>query len=97
MSTPEQANEASDGQSRLTAELGWQFMHDKRRISDDFTDVVASAMHYFERADKIDLSTCSHKELMDVQDGWLERYRNDALFHAKVQSIVSRLMHAIDA
>ena len=25
MSTPEQANEASDGQSRLTAELGWQF------------------------------------------------------------------------
>ena len=70
-------------------------MRDNRRICDNFTEVVASSMHYFERTEKIDLSTCSYKELIDLQDGWLERYRNDVRFHAKVQSIVSRLMQAL--
>lgn len=70
---------------------------DNRRVCDNFTEAVASAMYFFERADKIDLSTCSYKEIVDMQDGWRDRYRSDARFHAKVQSIVSRLMHALDA
>lgn len=77
--------------------LDWRVMRDNRRICDNFTEVVASAMHYFERADKIDFSTCSHKEMVDMQDGWRDRYRSDARFHAKVQSIVGRLMRALDA
>ena len=90
-------NNEVDHKSAAEPPRDCRVMRDNKRICDNFTEVVATAMHYFERTDKIDLSTCSHKELMDVQDGWLERYRNDALFHAKVQSIVSRLMHAIDA
>jgi len=90
-------NDSKDHKAAAEPTLDCRVMRDNRRVYDNFMEVVATALHYFERTDKIDLSTCSYKELMDLQDGWLERYQTDVLFHAKVQSIVGRLMQALDA
>ena len=72
-------------------------MRDRRRIADSFTEVIGRNLHYFESSDQIDLATCAAKDITDLSDGWLHRYQNESMFHAKVESTVASLMHALDA
>lgn len=67
----------------------------RREISDDFTEIVGSSLNFYEKADKVDLTACDYQTILELQKGWDVRYRNDAKFHAKVDTIVYRLMGTI--
>lgn len=94
----EEPSKTEEGQSRLTVGLGWNDTHrrDYRRIADNFTDIVASSLHYFENAEKVDLNTCKCDEILALHNGAIARYRTDAMFNAKVKSIVARLIQSLD-
>ena len=68
---------------------------DKRRTADDFTIVVANALHFFDAAEKTSHPIGSYSEILDSHKGSIERYRNDAIFHAKVTSIVAQLLRVL--
>ena len=71
-------------------------IRDNRRWSNEFTEVIGSRLHYFESVDKVDLNVCTAKDIADLHDGWVHRYRNDPMFNAKVNSIVASLMQVVD-
>ena len=67
---------------------------DYRKISNEFIEIIGSALHYFEKEAELDLNTCTAAEIMELQEGWLKRYQNDWKFHNKVESIVARLLNS---
>lgn len=67
-----------------------------RNLSEKFTEVVAEHIHFFERQDEIDLAKCRASEIEEMTNGAIDRYKNDAIFNARVASMVIHLMHALD-
>lgn len=68
-----------------------------RDIADISTKVVAGRLHYFDKIDTIDLCTCNASDILEMEKGSIDRYRNDPIFHAKVMSIVSSLIQELAA
>ena len=69
---------------------------DKRRLEEKFTEIVGSGLHYYEIMNKLDLSTCTAKDITDATEGWVNRFRNDVIFHNKVDSLVAQLIIVTD-
>lgn len=65
---------------------------DYRVMSDKFTEIVASNLHYFERVEGIDLTRATADEVRCLSDRWILRYRNEPSFNAKVRKITAQLM-----
>lgn len=65
-----------------------------RNLSNEFIGIVAEQMHGFDEFDRRG-PLLSYGELMQLRDGSIDRYRNDPVFHAKVQSLVGRLLDAV--
>ena len=70
----------------------YEFRRDKRRIHDRFIEIISKGLHYYDHVDEIDLQTCKASDIVNLTDGWLDRYQSDRVFHNKVQSIVAELM-----
>ena len=68
---------------------------DRRRTIDDFTTVVANALHSFDAAGVVARPNSSYKDVLDSNTGGISRYRNDAGFHARVATIVARLARVL--
>lgn len=83
--------------SEAKSPLDRPVMRGKRTIANNFTEIVAQQLHYFENVDKVDLSTCKAADIVDMIEGSLQRYRSDPIFQAKVKQLVARLMQALDA
>ncbi len=64
-------------------------------LYDKFIKIIAKSLHVFEKQDSLDYAKCTSQELVDVSEGYKDRYLNDAVFHAKVQAIVCNLMHEL--
>jgi len=67
---------------------------DYRKLNNDFTVIVANQLHYFERMNEVDISSASAEDIRGLQTGSITRFRNDAMFNAKVKSLVAQLMQA---
>jgi len=67
-------------------------MKDLHLLANQFTEIVASGLHYYDKQDSIDMLSVTAKEINNMVDGWKERYKEERLFKAKVDSIVARLM-----
>jgi len=65
---------------------------DKRQLHDDFIKIIGTGLHYYEHQNQIDLNKCTAEEINDLTEGWVERYREEPIFHAKVSSLVAQLM-----
>jgi hypothetical protein len=70
-------------------------MRDYSELHDRFTEIAASQIHYFDRVDGVDLSRATADEVRNLSDGWILRYRSDAMFNARVRSMVSQLMAVV--
>lgn len=68
---------------------------DMEKLDDVFTRQIASALHLFDNQDKINVLTCSAQDIIDLQGGYIERYRNDVLFNMKVKSLTARLISSV--
>lgn len=68
---------------------------DRRSIANAFIKIVAEQLHYFDRIRELDLTTCKAADIAEITDGSIDRYRNDPVFYAKVNSIVCLLMQEI--
>ncbi len=90
-------NTEQDKSTEADSRVEGLVMRDLRKVHDNFTEVIGSALHYYEYEEKVDLKTCTAAEIVTLRDGWLDRYRHDPRFHRKVQSIVARLMQVVDA
>jgi chromosome segregation ATPase len=67
----------------------------RRELRDQFTEVIAWSLHYTENTQSINtMQTAS--EIMSALDGGIDRYRNDYGYHAKVDSIVAKLLQVIE-
>lgn len=64
------------------------------RLENNFTEIIAAQLHYFEKIDNIDFNTITAEEIIKIQNGSIDRYRRDHIFHAKVQSMVAHLIQA---
>lgn len=67
----------------------------KRKLCDDLTRIVGSGLHYYENSDSLDLNTCEYTDILNLQDGWINRYRSEPIFHARVESLVANLMQVM--
>lgn len=67
---------------------------DYRMISDDITNVIASGLHYIEHLNASKPPE-TFTEATEAISGGIERYKNDAIYHAKVQLLVARLLEVI--
>lgn len=63
---------------------------DCHKFKNDLTEIVAGALQYFEFMDRNPQSP-TFDELTRATTGSIDRYRNDYVFHAKVNSLVSRI------
>jgi hypothetical protein len=70
-------------------------MNELQQVSDKFTEIVGSHLHYFENVNKIDFNTCTAREIVDLQDGWVDRYRKDNIFKMRVMSMVAQLIQEL--
>ena len=67
---------------------------DYRKLNNDITGVVAKGLHYLENLEATQkMVTC--EEVIRATDGGIERYRNDPIYHAKVQMLVAHLLEVI--
>ena len=92
---PEILSQMSEKIEAATATERERNQFDKRRTADDFTTVVANALHFFDAAEKTTHPIGNYSEILDSHKGSIERYRNDAIFHAKVTSIVAQLLRVL--
>lgn len=69
----------------------------RRDIADAFTDVIACRLHYFDMMATIDVFTCKSSDILEMEKGAIDRYRNDYIFRVKVTSIVASLMQTLFA
>ena len=83
--------------------MNWQRLHNEA------TDIIAAALHYQDHVtifnhgikpleEKIEEKTSAatlRNQLNSMQNDGPKRYREDPQFHARVQSIVSGLMHSM--
>ncbi len=44
-------------------------MNDLRKTNEEFIEIVASGLHYLDRADELDINKCTSKELLDMHNG----------------------------
>jgi hypothetical protein len=69
----------------------------RRSIADAFTDIIARRLHYFDRVHTVNLETCTASDIVEMEKGAIDRYRNDPMFRVKVMSIVAELIQDIYA
>ena len=70
-------------------------MSNMAKMADEVTEIVASQMHYH---DMMDLKQSERQTAMQVRNtanGWIERYRGDRVFNARVQSMVAGIMQGM--
>ncbi len=64
-------------------------------FSNNLTEIIASALHYH---DEVELQPSERKtaaEIRDMSEGGRQRYLNDSVFNARVQSITGSIMQAM--
>ena len=67
-----------------------------KKIAEDFTEIVASNLHYNDNSKSIDLNKCTAEEIINLSNGWVNRYHSDSSFRSQVMSIVSALIQNLD-
>jgi hypothetical protein len=70
-----------------------------RKTHDQLTEVLARVLHYHDRGrpDPFVLSFAElQKEYAELPPRIIERFRNDALFHAKVQEAVQMVIEVLE-
>lgn len=67
---------------------------DRRRLADDLTDLMARLLHYEQRGEP-DISQVTYASMIRLPDDILHRYRNEPIFHAKVQRAVASILHLV--
>lgn len=71
-------------------------MNSLSRVCDQITDVVARQLNYFDHPIAVQPWESYEDILRRIDDNvHIERYRNDPVFHAKVRSLVARVMTVI--
>lgn len=68
-----------------------------RQLNDQITIVIAQQLHNFEFSGNRQLESFEEMQKRLDPKTVIDRYRNDVVFHAKVTSIVSRVMRIISA
>ena len=69
-------------------------MPDYRALNDNFTEIVAYQLHYFEGVEKTGEAKFAYADLKNIEGDAIKRYQDDWLFRNKVQSMVAMLMRA---
>jgi hypothetical protein len=69
-------------------------MPDYRVLTDNFTEIVAYQLHYFEGVEKTGEAKFAYTDLKNIEGDAIKRYQYDWLFRNKVQSMVAMLMRA---
>lgn len=71
-------------------------MIDYRKTYDAFLDIVASNLHYQDVMEQQgDNQRLTVQDVMNRHEGFINRYRNDPLFNARVDSMVAALTVAL--
>jgi hypothetical protein len=65
-----------------------------KKLCNDMTDAVANQLHYFDNYQNIE-SMKSAADVREVVEGGRHRYMHDAMFHAKVDSMVHRIIEVV--
>jgi len=63
---------------------------DYRKLSNEITEVVIEALQYFDHADRKGTPQTFEEAQASIA-GAVDRYRNDPVFRAKAQMLVSRI------
>jgi len=69
----------------------------KKHTIELLTRTVTRQLHFFDEADKRGGMSWDPGEVQEAMDVAVDRYRNDYIFHAKVQSMVAELMRTLYA
>jgi len=64
---------------------------DYRILSDNFTEVLAKGMHYFESQESINTLKTA-REVLESVDGGTKRYMVDPIYRARVRTLVAHLL-----
>jgi hypothetical protein len=67
---------------------------DYRRLGDEITELVATRLNCFDAMPNLN-AAASYEDIAALFDGAIERYRNDPVFRAKVQSLAAEAMAAV--
>ena len=70
-------------------------MMDYRKLSNRVTESVAQALNQHEEQDKIDFNNCKAKDFELLYERARIKYFHDAMFHARVDTLVAQIMSII--
>jgi len=86
---------ACDAVTTLLAEREWISV-DKRKLNDSIKYFVAQQLHYFENISKLDLNNVYAREITDMAQGGIDRFKHDPIYNAKVNSMVAGILQLLD-
>lgn len=66
------------------------------KLNNEITDVVIEALQYFDHVDRKGMPQ-TFEETQASVSGAMDRYRNDTIFRAKAQMLVSRITEVVRA
>lgn len=69
-------------------------IQNKQKINNEVTQAIINGLHYLQNYQNV-FNAKSAEQLQVLVDGGVHRYQNDALFHAQVEMMRSRVMHVI--
>jgi len=65
-----------------------------RNLSNGFIDIIVEQMHGFDAFDRSG-PLLNYHDVQHLREEAIGRYRSDPVFHAKVQSVVGRLIDCV--
>ena len=70
-------------------------MINKVKLREELLELLISAE--YEKANPLNLFRCTASDINDRKDKALEMYRNDPVFHTRIESLVLWIMQIVDA
>ena len=87
----DEQNEAAEGSESDVERL---VMPDYRVLHDNFTEIVAYQMYYFDKLEETEMASFTYNELKSMEEKAIDKYQNDYVFSARVKSMVSMLIRS---